>query len=109
QIGRALVSRPIYARDIVEQLDAIGAGSLTVVVLTGLFTGMVLALQSGLTLDQFGARSVVGRLVDGQGAGAGADRLDGHRPRGIRHRGRARVDGRDRPDRGVAFPRHRSG
>ena len=31
--------------------------------LTGLFTGMVLALQSGMTLDQFGARSVVGRLV----------------------------------------------
>jgi phospholipid/cholesterol/gamma-HCH transport system permease protein len=27
------------------------------------FTGMVLALQSGMTLDQFGARSVVGRLV----------------------------------------------
>ena len=63
QIARALVSRPIYTRDIVEQLDAIGIGSLTVVVLTGLFTGMVLALQSGLTLDQFGARSVVGRLV----------------------------------------------
>ena len=31
--------------------------------LTGLFTGMVLALQSGMTLDQFGARSMVGRLV----------------------------------------------
>ena len=31
--------------------------------LTGTFTGMVLALQSGLTLDQFGARPVVGRLV----------------------------------------------
>src|SRR6187551_379634 len=63
QVGRALVTRPIYTRDIVEQLDAIGIGSLTVVVLTGLFTGMVLALQSGMTLDQFGARSVVGRLV----------------------------------------------
>jgi phospholipid/cholesterol/gamma-HCH transport system permease protein len=63
QIGRGLVSRPIYTRDIIEQLDAIGIGSLTVVILTGLFTGMVLALQSGLTLDQFGARSVVGRLV----------------------------------------------
>ena len=50
-------------RDIIEQLDAIGIGSLTVVLLTGTFTGMVLALQSGLTLDQFGARSVVGRLV----------------------------------------------
>ncbi len=63
QVARGLVTRPIYTRDIVEQLDAIGIGSLTVVVLTGLFTGMVLALQSGLTLDQFGARSVVGRLV----------------------------------------------
>ena len=41
----------------------IGVGSLTVVLLTGFFTGAVLALQSGLTLDQFGARPVVGRLV----------------------------------------------
>jgi phospholipid/cholesterol/gamma-HCH transport system permease protein len=63
QVGRGLVTRPIYARDIIEQFDLIGTGSLTVVVLTGLFTGMVLALQSGMTLDQFGARSVVGRLV----------------------------------------------
>lgn len=63
RVGRGLVSRPIYGRDIIEQLDAIGLGSLTVVLLTGTFTGMVLALQSGLTLDQFGARSMVGRLV----------------------------------------------
>jgi phospholipid/cholesterol/gamma-HCH transport system permease protein len=63
QIARSIVTRPIYTRDIIEQLDAIGIGSMTVVLLTGLFTGMVLALQSGLTLDQFGARTVVGRLV----------------------------------------------
>ena len=63
RVGRGLVSRPLYARDIIEQLDAIGIGSLTVVILTGTFTGMVLALQSGLTLDQFGGRDVVGRLV----------------------------------------------
>ncbi len=63
QVGRSLVTPPIYVRDIVEQFDAIGVGSLTVVLLTGLFTGAVLALQSGMTLDQFGARSVVGRLV----------------------------------------------
>ena len=62
-VGRGLVTRPVYGRDIIEQLDAIGIGSLTVVLLTGTFTGMVLALQSGMTLDQFGARSVVGRLV----------------------------------------------
>lgn len=63
QVGRALVTRPFYGRDVVQQFDEIGVGSLTVVLLTGLFTGMVLALQSGMTLDQFGARSVVGRLV----------------------------------------------
>ena len=33
------------------------------VLLAGLFTGMVLALNSGITLDQFGARSMVGRLI----------------------------------------------
>ena len=63
QVGRALVTPPFYFRDVVEQFDAIGVGSLTVVLLTGMFTGMVLALQSGMTLDQFGARSMVGRLV----------------------------------------------
>ena len=57
------VTPPRYGRDIVEQLDAIGVGSLTVVLLTGFFTGAVLALQTGQTLDQFGARPVVGRLV----------------------------------------------
>lgn len=61
--GRGLVTRPFYYRDVIEQMNIIGVGSLTVVVLTGLFTGMVLALQSGITLDMFGARSMVGRLV----------------------------------------------
>ena len=61
--ARAVVTPPYYRYDIVEQLDAIGVKSLTVVLLTGFFTGAVLALQSGITLDQFGARPVVGRLV----------------------------------------------
>lgn len=61
--ARSLVTRPFYYRDIIDQLNIIGIGSLTVVILTGLFTGMVLALQSGMTLDLFGARSMVGRLV----------------------------------------------
>jgi phospholipid/cholesterol/gamma-HCH transport system permease protein len=59
----AAFTPPMYRYDIVEQFDAIGVQSLTVVLLTGFFTGAVLALQSGLTLDQFGARPVVGRLV----------------------------------------------
>ncbi len=63
KVARGLTSPPYYYRDIVEQFEAIGVGSVTVVLLTGMFTGMVLALQSGFTLDQFGARSMVGRLV----------------------------------------------
>jgi phospholipid/cholesterol/gamma-HCH transport system permease protein len=60
---RGTVSRPFYRYDLFEQLDAIGVDSLTVVLLNGFFTGAVLALQTGETLDQFGARPVVGRLV----------------------------------------------
>jgi len=60
---RGIFSRPFYYHDVVEQFDAIGLGSLTVVLLTGFFTGAVLALQTGITLDQFGARPVVGRLI----------------------------------------------
>jgi phospholipid/cholesterol/gamma-HCH transport system permease protein len=60
---RAILSPPYYFRDIVQQFEYIGIGSLTVVVLTGFFTGAVLALQTGITLDQFGARPLVGRLV----------------------------------------------
>ena len=56
-------SRPFYFRDVVEQFEQIGTGSLTVVLLTGFFTGAVLALQTGITLDQFGARPFVGRLI----------------------------------------------
>ena len=58
-----IFTRPRYRYDIVEQFDLIGVGSLTVVILTGFFTGAALTAQSGLTLDMYGARSVVGRLV----------------------------------------------
>lgn len=60
---RALFTRPRYPREILAQMDSLGVGSLSIVVLTGMFTGMVLALQSSATLDVFGARAYVGRLV----------------------------------------------
>jgi phospholipid/cholesterol/gamma-HCH transport system permease protein len=60
---RGAVSRPFYFHDVVEQFEQIGIGSLTVVLLTGFFTGAVLCLQTGITLDQFGARPFVGRLI----------------------------------------------
>ena len=63
RVATASMTPPVYYRDIIGQFDSIGVGSLTVVLLAGLFTGMVLALNSGYTLDQFGARSMVGRLI----------------------------------------------
>jgi phospholipid/cholesterol/gamma-HCH transport system permease protein len=62
-VVRAIFTPPRYTHDIIEQFEAIGVQSLVVVLLTGFFTGAVMALQGGLTLDQFGARPVVGRLV----------------------------------------------
>jgi phospholipid/cholesterol/gamma-HCH transport system permease protein len=63
RVGRATFSPPFYYRDTLQQFEQIGFGSLTVVLLAGLFTGMVLALNSGMTLDRFGAKSMVGQLI----------------------------------------------
>jgi phospholipid/cholesterol/gamma-HCH transport system permease protein len=60
---RSIFTRPFYWRDTLQQMDAIGVGSLGIVVLTGLFTGMVLALQSSIEMRQFGATIYIGRLV----------------------------------------------
>jgi phospholipid/cholesterol/gamma-HCH transport system permease protein len=65
-VGRAisnLFSRPIYWDEIFSQMDSIGVGSMPIVVLTGFFTGCVLALQSATALDAFGAKSKTGALV----------------------------------------------
>src|SRR5690349_24183650 len=44
-------------------MDAIGVQSLGIVLLTGFFTGMVLALQSAVQLQTFCASMYMGRLV----------------------------------------------
>ena len=58
-----LFRRPLYLADIIQQADLIGVGSLPIVVLTGTFTGMVLALNTSATLQQFGSLSLTGQLV----------------------------------------------
>jgi len=58
-----LFSQPRYFGDIVQQMDTIGVGSLPIVVLTGFFTGAVLALQSANSLARFGELSLTGQLV----------------------------------------------
>src|SRR5260370_30900369 len=58
-----LFSRPRYSADIYTQMDSIGVGSMPIVVLTGLFTGCVLALQSATSLEAFGSVRLTGNLV----------------------------------------------
>src|SRR5579864_3484208 len=58
-----LFRRPRYVADIIYQADLIGVGSLPIVILTGAFTGMVLALNTRATLEQFGALTLTGQLV----------------------------------------------
>src|SRR5258707_9281059 len=54
---------PRYVSDTVQQADLIGVGSLPIVVFTGLFTGIVLALNTSKTLERFGSLSLTGQLV----------------------------------------------
>jgi phospholipid/cholesterol/gamma-HCH transport system permease protein len=58
-----LFSPPIYWREVVLQMDRVGVGSLTIVILTGFFTGAVLAIQSEGALRTYGAVSMTGQLV----------------------------------------------
>ena len=65
-VGRSLLNvarRPIYFADIFTQADSIGVGSIPIVLLTGFFTGGVLALQTASSLAQFGAAAITGQLV----------------------------------------------
>ena len=62
---RFTFARPFYGGDLVQQMDSIGVQSLGIVLLTGFFTGMVLALQSSVQLQTFGATQYIGRLVAG--------------------------------------------
>ena len=63
RVARTAFTKPAYVRDFMQQMDTIGVASLFIVVLTGMFTGMVLALQSAVEMKQFGATIYIGRLV----------------------------------------------
>jgi phospholipid/cholesterol/gamma-HCH transport system permease protein len=54
---RSIVAPPYYYREFIAQLDKIGVDSLFIVSLTGLFTGMVMALQALIQLKPFAATS----------------------------------------------------
>ena len=63
QTARALPGGRGAGARLLAQLDAVGVRSLPIVLLTGVFTGMVLALQASVQLAPFGATVFVGRFV----------------------------------------------
>jgi phospholipid/cholesterol/gamma-HCH transport system permease protein len=60
---RNIFLRPHYGADVFLQMDTIGVGSLPLVVLVGLFSGVVMALQMSRALSQYGQVEKTGTLV----------------------------------------------
>jgi phospholipid/cholesterol/gamma-HCH transport system permease protein len=64
--GRALLNifrRPHYYDDVFLQMDIIGVGSLPIVLMTGGFSGGIIALQMARALDTYGANSQAAAIV----------------------------------------------
>jgi phospholipid/cholesterol/gamma-HCH transport system permease protein len=64
-LGKAciMIFRPKQIPGIIQQIYYIGAKSITIIMLVGFFTGMVLGLQSYHALVKFGAQGALGTLV----------------------------------------------
>jgi phospholipid/cholesterol/gamma-HCH transport system permease protein len=54
---------PRYISETITQMDVIGVGSLTIILLTGFFTGGVMTLQTFPTLAFYGQGAQTGKLV----------------------------------------------
>ncbi|MFL5350066.1 MAG: MlaE family ABC transporter permease [Hyalangium sp.] len=63
QVARWSLKRPYRLQNLFAQLDFVGVGSIFIVALTGLFTGMVFAHQSSRAFELFDAESMVGPTV----------------------------------------------
>jgi phospholipid/cholesterol/gamma-HCH transport system permease protein len=63
ETARGLVRPRFPFREALVQFDAIAVRSTPIVVITAIFTGMVLALQTAFALSRFGAKPYVGTIV----------------------------------------------
>ncbi|MBI5442079.1 MAG: ABC transporter permease [Deltaproteobacteria bacterium] len=63
EVLRSAAGWPVRWKLIFQQMEFVGVRSLTVILLTGAFTGMVLALQAYYGFRKFGAEGLVGTTV----------------------------------------------
>lgn len=59
----AVVRKPFYFKDLIEQMDYAGAGSLSIVFIVSLFLGMALSLQLSAELSTVGLKMYTGNIV----------------------------------------------
>ena len=59
----AAATTPLRRRLVIEQMDKVGVASFPIVALTGLFTGIVLGLQTAYQLQRIGAETYIASLV----------------------------------------------
>lgn len=57
------VRGPFYFRDMIEQMDYAGAGSLLIILLVSFFIGMALSLQLSAELSRVGLKIYTGKVV----------------------------------------------
>lgn len=62
-VVRDIRAHGVNLRDTARHIVSIGVKSLPIVLITAVFTGMVLALQTAYGLQRFGAKNYVGNLV----------------------------------------------
>jgi phospholipid/cholesterol/gamma-HCH transport system permease protein len=65
-VGQAIVgcfTRPFYSTEVLNQMDEIGVKSVSITGITAFVTGGVLALQTAYSLEAFGGKTFVGRIV----------------------------------------------
>ncbi len=58
-----LGKKPFYRDEFFTQMDYIGVSSIPIIILTGLFSGMVIAINTAYSLEMFGVKAYIGKGV----------------------------------------------
>ncbi|MCS6798474.1 MAG: ABC transporter permease [Myxococcota bacterium] len=60
---RALLTRRLELRETLRQIEQLGVRSVGIAMATAIFTGVVMGIQFAFSLEKFGAKDSVGRIV----------------------------------------------
>src|SRR6266508_3107064 len=63
QTIRQVIRGPLESSLLIAQFDQIGVRSISIIAITSLFIGMVLALQTAYSLEEFGGKLFIGKVV----------------------------------------------